>query len=94
MLRLLRGTKWTSSSVRIRLAPATYRLNRPLLSTPHRLLWTHHDTASNPPAVGQGNVGVWTADDTWNALRQLATSQDRAVSDVVPDAFSRFLGAN
>ena len=46
------------------------------------------------PTVGQVDERIRADDDTLNALQQLARSQDRAVSDVVRDALSRYLAAS
>jgi len=43
--------------------------------------------------VGQVDERTRADDDNLNALEQLARSQDRAVSDVVPEAHSRCLAA-
>jgi hypothetical protein len=45
------------------------------------------------PTVGQVHERIRADDDNLNALQQLARSQDGAVSDVVPEALSRYLAA-
>jgi hypothetical protein len=44
--------------------------------------------------VGQVDERIRTGDDTLNAPQQLATSQDRAVIDVVRDALIRHRAAS
>jgi hypothetical protein len=47
-----------------------------------------------PPTVGQVDERIRAGDDTLNAPQQLATSQDRAVIDVVRDALIRHRAAS